>query len=79
MGQKMIRWKLAEIMARYRIKGGDLGDYLGIKDNAVSNLKNAETMPRIDGNRLNSLCHGLTRLSGNEITPNDLIEFTLDN
>lgn len=73
-----IIWKMAEVMARYKIGGKNLAKYLGVRGNAVSNLKNAETMPRLDGDKLNSLCNGLSKLSGVEISPNDLLEFTLD-
>lgn len=74
-----IIWKLNEIMARYRIKGSDLAEELQISNNAVSNLRNAQTMPRIDGERLNALCNALTNLAGGvEITPAMLIEYVRD-
>lgn len=75
MAQTMIRWRLAEIMARYKIRGVDLAKYLNVRANAVSTLKNADTMPRIDGEKLDQICHGLTILSGAEVRPSDLIEF----
>lgn len=74
----MIKWRLAEVMARHRIKGIDLAEYLSVRENAVSSLKNADTMPRIDGTKLNNICLGLTILSGEKITPNDLIEYKLN-
>ena len=81
MTQTLIKWRLREIMARYRIKGIELAQEIGISTNAVSNLRNSETMPRIDGQSLNNLCNALNKLALNperEITPNDLIEYTRD-
>jgi putative transcriptional regulator len=68
-------------MARHRIKGSDLANRLQISNNAVSKLKNAQTMPRIDGDRLNRLCNALNNLAENvdvEITPAALIEYVRD-
>jgi DNA-binding Xre family transcriptional regulator len=67
-------------MARHRIKGSDLAKELQISNNAVSKLKNAQTMPRIDGERLNTLCNALNNLAENaeEITPAMLIEYVRD-
>ena len=72
-----IKWKLSEVMARHRIKGSDLANRLQISNNAVSKLKNAQTMPRIDGERLNALCNALNNLAAGdaEITPAMLIEY----
>ncbi len=78
MIQTKIRWRLNEVMARYRIKGGDLALFMGVSDNAISNLRKARTMPRIDGNRLTQLCDGLNELAKDSekiITPTDLIEY----
>lgn len=74
-----MRWRLAELMTRYRVQGRDLATYLQISDNAMSSLKNAESMPRIDGQRLISICQGLNQLGQNReriITPYDLLEFS---
>ncbi len=81
MAQTLIRWRLNEVMARHRIKGGDLAEFMGVSDNAISNLRKARTMPRIDGERLNQLCNGLNELAkapDRIITPTDLIEYTFD-
>jgi putative transcriptional regulator len=74
------RWRLAELMARYRIRGDELAEYIGITANAMSNLKNAETMPRIDGERFAKILDGLNSLAKNKpedevIYPNDLFEY----
>ncbi|MEG4010492.1 helix-turn-helix transcriptional regulator [Microcoleus sp. Pol11C1] len=81
MTQTLIRWKLSEIMARHRIKGSDLAECLKTSTNAISRLKNAKTMPRIDGNRLNDLCNALNKLAEDsenmetQITPATLLEY----
>lgn len=81
MAQTLIKWRLGEVMARYRIKGGDLAAYMGVSDNAISNLKNAKTMPRLTGDKLNTLCNGLNELAQDkerDITPADLIDYVAD-
>jgi putative transcriptional regulator len=74
----VIKWRLAEIMARHKIKGNELADQLKVRPNTVSNLKNAPTMPRLDGDRLNELCVALTLLANESITPNHLIEYSIE-
>ena len=81
MTQTLIKWRLREVMARYRIKAVHLAEELGVSPNAVSNLRNSESMPRIDGSSLNKLCNALNKLATNleeEITPNTLIDYTCD-
>jgi DNA-binding Xre family transcriptional regulator len=82
----LIRWNLNEIMARYRIKSSDLAKQLQISNNAISKLKNAKTMPRIDGDKLNALCNALNELAEDTedpkartvITPAMLLEYVRD-
>lgn len=64
-------------MARHRVPAKDLAGLLGISKNAVSNLRNSEVMPRIDGKRLEELCVGVSKLSkiGEVVTPYDLLEY----
>jgi putative transcriptional regulator len=73
----LIRWKLSEVMARHRVKAKDLAKQIGLSANALSSLRNAEKMPRIDGDRLETLCVGITKLSklGERVTPHNLIEY----
>ncbi len=59
----MIRWKLKELMARYNIKSKYLASYLDISPNAVSVLRKAKTMPRIDGLALTLMCNALNKLA----------------
>jgi DNA-binding Xre family transcriptional regulator len=81
MKQNVIKWHLKELMARHKVKGNDLANYMKVSNQAVSDLRNKKTMPRIDGDRLNDLCNGLNALGSDiqsPITPNDLIEYILD-
>lgn len=69
-------WRLNELMARHRVSGKDLADELGISTNAVSALRKSETMPRINGERLDAIASALTRLSqsGGMVRGVDLLE-----
>ena len=81
MTQTLIKWRLREVMARYRIKAIDLAKEIGVSPNSVSNLRNSESMPRLDGSSLNNLCNALNKLAINleeEITPFTLIDYTRD-
>lgn len=81
MPQTLIRWRLREVMARYNIKSVDLAKQLNISANAVSSLRKAKTMPRLDGNALNNLCNALNRLAHDldeEITPVTLLTYVRD-
>jgi putative transcriptional regulator len=77
MSRTLIRWKLSEIMARHRVKGKDLANYIGISTNAMSALRNALVLPEIGGDRWEQICAGINELSkiGETITPFDLIEY----
>jgi DNA-binding Xre family transcriptional regulator len=81
MTQTLIKWRLREVMARYRIKAVDLAEEIGVSPNSVSNLRNSESMPRLDGSSLNNLCNALNKLAINleeEITPITLIDYSRD-
>jgi DNA-binding Xre family transcriptional regulator len=81
MPQTLIKWRLREVMARYNIKSVHLAKQLDISPNAVSSLRKAKTMPRLDGNALNNLCNALNRLAidlDQEITPVTLLTYTRD-
>lgn len=77
MSRNLIRCKLSEIMARHRVKGKDLANYLGISANSVSALKKAEIMPEIGGERWEQICEAINELSvlNERCTPFDLIEY----
>jgi|JI8StandDraft_2_1071088.scaffolds.fasta_scaffold78984_3 putative transcriptional regulator len=70
-------WRLNELMARHRVSGKALADELGISTNAVSALRTAETMPKINGDRLDQIAAALTKLSelGETVRGVDLLEY----
>jgi DNA-binding Xre family transcriptional regulator len=81
MPHTLIRWRLREIMAKYNIKSVDLAKQLDISPNAVSSLRKAKTMPRLDGNALNNLCNALNKLAQDldeEISPLSLLAYIRD-
>lgn len=49
-----------------------LSELMGVHPNAISHLKNQDSLPQIGGDTLNALCNFL------ECTPFDLIEYTPD-
>ena len=71
----MIRWRLAEIMARYRISNKALVEALGLSPTAISNLKNASSLPELNSDKLCNISGALSELSGVRITPFDLMEY----
>ena len=56
-------------MARQRISNKRLAELMGVHPNAISRLKNQDTLPQIGGETLDALCKFL------DCTPNDLIEY----
>jgi len=73
----MIHWRLSELMARHRIKGSLLADWLDVTPTTISKWKNAPTMPQMDGAKLDSLLNALNlaRDGGSKIQLSDLIEY----
>lgn len=71
----MLRWKLAEIMARHKITNKALVEVLNLSPTAISNLKNSEYLPELNSNKLCNLSQALSKLSGSKITPFDLMEY----
>lgn len=71
----MIRWKLAEIMARYKITSKALANALKLSPTSVSNMKNSSYLPELGSDRICQVSKALTDLSGTRITPFDLMEF----
>lgn len=69
-------WRLNELMARHHVSGKALADELGISTNAVSALRKATTMPKINGERLDEIAAALTKLSeiGEAVRGVDLLE-----
>ena len=60
--KSMLRWRLRELMARGRITNRELAERLQKHETSISRMKNSDTMPRMDGDELNSLCNALTEL-----------------
>jgi DNA-binding Xre family transcriptional regulator len=81
--KSMLRWRLRELMARSRITNRELAQYLSRHETSISRMKNSDTMPRMDGEELNSLCNALTAILRNRgqelvISHQDLLDFTPD-
>ncbi|BAY38501.1 hypothetical protein NIES2111_28490 [Nostoc sp. NIES-2111] len=70
---KVIRWKLNEVMARKRVRNKDLAQALGITENSVYRLRKVDEMPRLTPERLNGICQALDCQPGEllEYVPND--------
>ena len=69
---RMIRWRLRVLMAEKNINNKSLAKLTGLHPTTISRLKNTDELKQVSGDVLNSLCNALV------CTPNDLIEFTLD-
>ncbi len=79
MAINVIQWRLRDVMDSHGISATSLAESLGVSKNAVSNLRGVE-MPRMNGDRLNSLVlalNELRRANTDLITPSDLIQFSL--
>jgi putative transcriptional regulator len=70
------RWRLNELMARHRVTGADMAKELGISTNAMSALRRAAKMPKINGDRLDEIAAALTKFSelGETVRGIDLLE-----
>jgi putative transcriptional regulator len=69
---KVIRWKLNEVMARKRVRNKDLAEALGITENSVYRLRKVDEMPRLMPERLNGICKAL------DCQPGELLEYDPD-
>ncbi|MEC4818858.1 MAG: helix-turn-helix transcriptional regulator [Scytonema sp. PMC 1069.18] len=69
---KVIRWKLNELMARKRVRNKDLAKTLGITENSVYRLRKVDDMPRLSPERLNGICAALN------CQPGELLEYIPD-
>lgn len=75
---RVIRWKLNEVMARYRLTNSQLGGEIDRHETSVSRLRSSDEMPRLSGADLNKLCGALTRLSGEIVGVEELLEYVVD-
>lgn len=69
---KVIRWKLNEVMARKRVRNKDLAEALSITENSVYRLRKVDQMPRLTPERLNGICKALN------CQPGELLEYEPD-
>lgn len=69
---KVIRWKLNEVMARKRVRNKDLAEVLGITENSLYRLRKVDEMPRLTPERLNGICKALN------CQPGELLEYEPD-
>ncbi|MEY3255349.1 MAG: hypothetical protein RLZZ29_480 [Cyanobacteriota bacterium] len=69
---KVILWKLNEVMARKRVRNKDLAEALGITENSVYRLRKVDEMPRLTPERLNGICKALN------CQPGELLEYVPD-
>ncbi|NET08270.1 MAG: helix-turn-helix domain-containing protein [Merismopedia sp. SIO2A8] len=60
---KMMKWKLAELMARHRVTGRDLAKKIGKHENSITRLKGETSMPKISGEDLETLLLGIEELA----------------
>lgn len=67
----MIKWKLREIMARYRIANVELADKLDKHRVTIARMKAENQMPRISGDELDALCDALNDLARKNAKPGD--------
>jgi len=79
----MLRWRLREVMSRYKIKNSDLADATGRDASTVSRLKAPDRMPRLNGDDLSAICTALTKLIKEQgghhvVTHIDLFEYVPD-
>lgn len=70
----MIRWKLAETMARYRVTSKALAKALKVSPTAIPNIKNADCLPELGSNKLCQISDALSELAETKMSPFDLME-----
>lgn len=76
MAKRVIKWRLVSVMHEHGVKAKDLAAFMSVRPSTITALRQAKTMPRIDGNRLEELCDALTSLSNLDrvVGPLDLLE-----
>ena len=79
----MHRWRLNELMARYRIGTNELAEEMGYLPQSVSKLRGKDSMPRLDGDALTNLCDAINRVirekgGTDTVFPADLIEYSFE-
>lgn len=80
MNRTLIRWKLAELMARHKVTGRDLAQKLGKNESSITRLKGAVKLPKLGGDEVEALLIAIEELAAEEtkhrpLTLADLIEW----
>ena len=73
----VLKWKLKEYLDAHEITGYRLIQESGVSGNTVYAISNNKT-DGVQGRVLNDILNALHRLTGQPITPNDLLEFMPD-
>jgi len=60
--KRVIKWKLRELMERYRVTNKELGSKVGRHEGSVSRLKSAEKLPKLDSDDIEGIAKGLTEV-----------------
>ena len=75
--QSVLRWKLREFLEDHGITGYRLIQEADVSHNTIYKLMNNQT-DGVQGRVLNEILNTLHRLTGETVTPNDLLDFTPD-
>lgn len=83
MNKTLIKWKLAELMARHRVTGRELSKVIGRTESAITKLKRVNELPKLSGTDLENLLLGIEQLADKETLSNplqleDLVEWVRD-
>lgn len=80
MNNTLIKWKLAELMARHRITGKAMAEKLQKSETSIAKLRKATKMPRLNSDDLEKLLIAVEELADSEtkfrtLELSDLIEW----
>lgn len=75
-----VKWRLRDVMERYRVTNKELGDRLGRHATAISRLRQAEKLPAIGSDDIEELADAISKLLhergiDDQVTAKDLIGF----
>lgn len=68
----VVRWDLKNTIDRYQLTNAAIAEALGNRANTVTDLKNAELSPAIDGNRIGEIIDALNIVANRDAT--ELVE-----
>ena len=66
MNRTLIKWKLAELMARHKVTGRDLAQRLGKNESSITRLRGAVKLPKLSGDDLEKLLLAIEQLADQE-------------